>query len=144
MWIISWYFCDQLCCYIFYHCYHSYLYNQVMQCTTNNYACIWYTLFGWKRPWQQGLWGQHGAHMGPTGPRWAQCWPHEPCYLGQCLWVDIVIKCDTILCITSGVIYNIVSYFPCYKDTSFYQHATCVRHMNNMSSKFEMYSTCYC
>ena len=22
------------------------------------------------------------AHMGPTGPRWAPCWPHEPCYLG--------------------------------------------------------------
>ena len=27
----------------------------------------------------------HGANMGPTcpvGPRWAPCWPHEPCYLG--------------------------------------------------------------
>ena len=22
----------------------------------------------------------HGAYMGPTGPRWAPCWPHEPCY----------------------------------------------------------------
>ena len=20
--------------------------------------------------------------LGPTGPRWAPCWPHEPCYLG--------------------------------------------------------------
>ena len=28
------------------------------------------------------FWGQHGAHLGPTGPRWAPCWPHEPCYLG--------------------------------------------------------------
>ena len=27
-------------------------------------------------------WGQHGAHLGPTGPRWAPCWPHELCYLG--------------------------------------------------------------
>ena len=26
----------------------------------------------------------HGAHLGPTGPRWAPCWPHELCYLGQC------------------------------------------------------------
>ena len=26
--------------------------------------------------------GQHGAHLGPTRPRWAPCWPHEPCYLG--------------------------------------------------------------
>ena len=25
-------------------------------------------------------WGQHGAHLGPVGPRWAPCWPHEPCF----------------------------------------------------------------
>ena len=23
----------------------------------------------------------HGANLGPTGPRWAPCLPHEPCYL---------------------------------------------------------------
>ena len=34
--------------------------------------------------WQQGSWGQHGAHLGPTGPRCAPCWPHELRYLG--LW----------------------------------------------------------
>ena len=34
-----------------------------------------------ERPWKQGSWGQHGAHLGPTGPRWAPCWPHELCYL---------------------------------------------------------------
>ena len=28
------------------------------------------------------VWGQHGAHLGPVGPRWAPCWSHEPCYLG--------------------------------------------------------------
>ena len=32
-------------------------------------------------------WGQHGAHPGPVGPRWAPCWPHEPCYQGRCLCV---------------------------------------------------------
>ena len=28
--------------------------------------------------------GQHGAHLGPTGPRWAPClcWPHELCWVG--------------------------------------------------------------
>ena len=26
--------------------------------------------------------GQHGAHLGPVGPRWAPCWPYEPCYQG--------------------------------------------------------------
>ena len=30
--------------------------------------------------------GQHGAHLGPTGPRCAPCWPHELCYLGWGLW----------------------------------------------------------
>ena len=34
-------------------------------------------------PWLQSSWGQYGAHLGPLGPRWAPCWPHEPCYLGQ-------------------------------------------------------------
>ena len=24
----------------------------------------------------------HGAHLGPVGPIWAPCWPHEPCYQG--------------------------------------------------------------
>ena len=36
----------------------------------------------WEYPWLQSSWGQHGAHLGPTGPRWSPCWPHEPCYLG--------------------------------------------------------------
>ena len=35
------------------------------------------------RPWEQGSWSQHGAHLGPKGPRWAPCWPHELCYLGD-------------------------------------------------------------
>ena len=34
-------------------------------------------------PWKQGSWGQQGAQLGPTGPRWAPCWLHEPCYLGH-------------------------------------------------------------
>ena len=28
-------------------------------------------------------WGQHGAHLGPTWPRWAPSGPHELCYLGR-------------------------------------------------------------
>ena len=27
--------------------------------------------------------GPTWAHLGPTGPRWAPCWPHELCYLGR-------------------------------------------------------------
>ena len=35
-----------------------------------------------KRPRWQSSWGQHGAHLGPVGPRWAPCWSHKPCYQG--------------------------------------------------------------
>ena len=27
------------------------------------------------QPRQQGSWGLHGTHLGPTGPRWVPCWP---------------------------------------------------------------------
>ena len=33
-------------------------------------------------PREQSSWGQHGAHLGPVGPRWAPCWSHEPCCQG--------------------------------------------------------------
>ena len=36
-----------------------------------------------------GSWDQHGVHLGPTGPRWAPCWPHEPCYLGDPTWAGL-------------------------------------------------------
>ena len=31
-------------------------------------------------PKKQSWWGQHWAHLGPVGPRWAPYWPHESCY----------------------------------------------------------------
>ena len=37
---------------------------------------------GWStasKPGEQSSWGQHVAHLGSLGPRWAPCWPHEPC-----------------------------------------------------------------
>ena len=33
--------------------------------------------------WVLCSWGQLGAHLGPIGPRWTPCWPHEPCYQGM-------------------------------------------------------------
>ena len=67
----------------------------VSSCVLINVICVaawlkWYASSAMRKkerkhashPWQQGSWGQHGAHVGPTGPRWAPCWPHEPCYLG--------------------------------------------------------------
>ena len=35
-------------------------------------------------------WGPPGAHLGPPGPRWAPCWPHEPCYLS--IWHAMMPK----------------------------------------------------
>ena len=35
--------------------------------------------------------GQHWAHLGPTGLRWAPCWSHELCYLG-CSWGCQVVR----------------------------------------------------
>ena len=31
---------------------------------------------------RRSLYTFYGVHLGPTGPKWAPCWPHEPCYLG--------------------------------------------------------------
>ena len=39
--------------------------------------------WGLKRSQRTKFMGQHGAHLGPVGPRWAPCWPHEPCYQGS-------------------------------------------------------------
>ena len=49
-------------------------------CVSTNHA--WVSMPYTSRPWYQGSWGQHGAFLGPTGPRWAPCWPHELCYMG--------------------------------------------------------------
>ena len=39
------------------------------------------TVAGGKQgPREQSSWGQRGAHLGPVGPMWAPCWPHEPRY----------------------------------------------------------------
>ena len=35
----------------------------------------------------------HGANMGPPGPRWAPCWPHELCYLGSYICTWLINRC---------------------------------------------------
>ena len=44
---------------------------------------------------------QHGAHLGPTRPRLAPCWPHEPCYLGT------ITKHNMLLVIVIGHISDV-------------------------------------
>ena len=36
--------------------------------------------------------GQHGAHLGPTGPRWAPCWPYGLCYMGSTIRMRCVMS----------------------------------------------------
>ena len=47
-------------------------------------------------PWEQGSRGQHGTHLGPTGPRWAPCWPH-----GLNIW-DVLSIAFWIISLTLG------------------------------------------
>ena len=47
--------------------YHSYLYNR-----------LGHERFKW--PQIAEFMGLTWANLGPLGPRWAPCWPHEPCY----------------------------------------------------------------
>ena len=72
-------------------------------------------------------WGQHGAHLGPVGPRWAPCWPYEPCYRGNYYQLENT-STDLIKQTSPGVadsnacqnllISGIVRYFTCHSKTS--------------------------
>ena len=37
------------------------------------------------------IWSQHGAHLGPVGPRWAPCWPHKLCSQGRLFIIIITV-----------------------------------------------------
>ena len=43
-------------------------------------------------PRYQASWDQHEAYLGPVGPRWVPCWPHEPCYQGLFLIIDSILS----------------------------------------------------
>ena len=42
--------------------------------------------------------GPTWAHLGPTGPRWAPCWPHELCYLVLFPYVVPFSSFRTLVC----------------------------------------------
>ena len=50
---------------------------------------------------KQSWWDRHGAHLGPVGPRWVPCWPHEPCYQGRLLETTITQITDVSLCLNA-------------------------------------------
>ena len=70
----------------------------------------------WCHSWLQGSWGQHEAHLGPTGPRWAPCWPHEICYIGWYvstfgLWALCEFNWDLYPALVTAELYAISNYF---------------------------------
>ena len=55
------------------------------------------------------------SYDGPTGPRWAPCWPHELCYLENIRWfishkkqISILIRVTIIFC--SNVLLLLIPY----------------------------------
>ena len=77
IWILN---VESLCVYA-----HS-QWEMASQCNTISHCLDTYTEWSLpccNRPRWQSLWGQRGAHLGPVGPRWAPCWPHKTCYLGN-------------------------------------------------------------
>ena len=50
----------------------------------------------------------HGAHLIPVSPRWAPCWPYEPCYQGAyCTQSHVCDLIPIVVAVLTG------SYSPC-------------------------------
>ena len=83
-------------------------YSNNVAVTVMGFLWQWLHVKSQSVPWYSSL-GKHtlpdskihgtknGPHLDPVGPRWAPCWPYEPCYLGcsirhklqSCLTVNI-------------------------------------------------------
>ena len=72
-------------------------------------------------PKGQSSYGQHGAHLGPVGPRWAPLWPHETCYQGwvqrahyiQDVCMQFVFCCGCIITVSLTIYLRIISLANC-------------------------------
>ena len=85
--------------------------------------------------------------MGQTGPRWALCWPHEPCYLGrysektQCamyIWQYKRHKCQVSLHFSLHKVYS-------YYDTSQYspKYSQYILHISTLKARYAVWSMFY-
>ena len=70
-------------------CWGQFLTSTSLVLSDGNMHCV-------AMPRQQSSWGQHGAHPGPGGPRWAPCWPHEFCYQGWLTMTEAALHWDTL------------------------------------------------
>ena len=52
--------------------------------------------------------GQHGSHLGPSGPRWVRCWPLEPYYPGCCITVAVTHPMGSLILCTLNVNHTLV------------------------------------
>ena len=62
-----------------------------------------------------GSWGQHGAHLGPTVPRWAICWPRELCYLESWTIYFFLVAFAYFMCWTRNMywLFQHINFFVC-------------------------------
>ena len=69
----------------------------IVQCSSSTQIDRLITKNLWRPRWQVS-WGQHGAHLEPTGPRWAPCWSHELFHPGRYPITESSLKtvCNTI------------------------------------------------
>ena len=70
-------------------------------------------------PRLQSLWGQHGAYLGPVGPRWVPCWPHEPSYRGLYNPLQFLISLHVIW----KKWFNIINQMKWYVYGSYFAHS---------------------
>ena len=73
----------------------------------------------------------HGAHMGPTGPRWAPCWPHELCYLRRSgtRWFECCQQIRLLAAIKLPVLCHVSIHYaptaPVARWSPFHERCTC-------------------
>ena len=113
-------------------------YNYIMPCSLHTLDYLLCDI-RWKYcrvPRKQSSWGQHGAHLGPVGPRWTPCWPHEPRYQGSCQFPGLniaVIAAKRQLVITPcfAAIYISVTKYSVFTITQLLIYFYCATNMTN-------------
>ena len=77
--------------------------------------CCWFALGNIYASPGSKVQGQHGVNLGPTGPRWAPCWPHELCYLGHIHSIGnnlggVLVCCNLVACDFRGLSLQVLSW----------------------------------
>ena len=107
------------CQLIWFHTFHNKVWclNQDEECS--RYMYIEERHWTGKQPFGTQATPLIARFMEPTcvGPRWAPCWPHDPCYLGHvCIWyystgvqiVSFTLSDDSVLSESTGLFHPVL------------------------------------